>query len=328
MGSGSSAVTDLLREFHGVSNRYGSFEYVFLHCPDGLFDLEDKLLVGGNALRCDEAIRAFLSRMKELYDKPFWWVGDYKHIVGQGFYARCEQLAQELVEGTSPCYWYMQERPNAAMVGKLILRRLVKVATFGRVQLKRPVRAKQTLLAYPTAEEFFAAARRFLSDILAMMNPEGEDLLLDQLLLPHNLHRVDRYFGDELRAVVVERDPRDVFLLNKYVWPGGEGCVIYATDPALFARQYRRLRALERPAPPGSAKVLRVRFEDLVFRYESTRESIVRFAGLENRPCPHEREYFNPAVSVKNTRLYTRPEYVAEVEIIARALPEYLYAGE
>ena len=43
MTSGSSAVTDLVSEFANVNNDYGIFEYVFLHCPNGLFDLEDKL---------------------------------------------------------------------------------------------------------------------------------------------------------------------------------------------------------------------------------------------------------------------------------------------
>ena len=55
MGSGSSAVTDLISEFKNVNNEYGNFEYVFLHCPNGVFDLEDKLLIGNNALRSDEA---------------------------------------------------------------------------------------------------------------------------------------------------------------------------------------------------------------------------------------------------------------------------------
>ena len=44
MGSGSSAVTDLLSEVDGYSCSNGNFEYVFMHCPNGVFDLEDKLL--------------------------------------------------------------------------------------------------------------------------------------------------------------------------------------------------------------------------------------------------------------------------------------------
>lgn len=59
MGSGSSAITDLASEYSECSNLHKSYEYVFLHCPNGLFDLEDKLLTGNNALRSDEALRSF-----------------------------------------------------------------------------------------------------------------------------------------------------------------------------------------------------------------------------------------------------------------------------
>ena len=49
MGSGSSAITDLVAEFKDCKNEFKSFLYVMLHCPNGLFDLEDKQLNGNNA---------------------------------------------------------------------------------------------------------------------------------------------------------------------------------------------------------------------------------------------------------------------------------------
>ena len=81
MGSGSSAITDLVAEFKDCQNEYKSYEYVLLHCPNGLFDLEDKLLIGNNAIRSDEAIRSFELQMKKLYDKKYWWVGNYKKLL-------------------------------------------------------------------------------------------------------------------------------------------------------------------------------------------------------------------------------------------------------
>lgn len=51
MGSGSSAVTDLLSEIENFDVNNGDFEYVLMHCPDGIFDLEDKLLVSNTAMR-------------------------------------------------------------------------------------------------------------------------------------------------------------------------------------------------------------------------------------------------------------------------------------
>lgn len=69
MGSGSSAVTNIISEIDGYDVNNDSFEYVMLHCPDGLFDLENKLLMENNAIRSDEAIHRFLWCMKDLYKK-------------------------------------------------------------------------------------------------------------------------------------------------------------------------------------------------------------------------------------------------------------------
>ena len=49
MGSGSSAITDLLDGVDGFNVTRSNFEFVFLHCPNGVFDLEDKLLHANNA---------------------------------------------------------------------------------------------------------------------------------------------------------------------------------------------------------------------------------------------------------------------------------------
>ena len=57
MGSGSSAVTDILAEIDGCSARDGDFEFVFLHCPNGVFDLEDKLLHGLSLIHISEPTR-------------------------------------------------------------------------------------------------------------------------------------------------------------------------------------------------------------------------------------------------------------------------------
>ena len=51
MGSGSSAITDLISEFDGYVAPMGSDELILMHYPNGVFDLEDKLLLANNALR-------------------------------------------------------------------------------------------------------------------------------------------------------------------------------------------------------------------------------------------------------------------------------------
>ena len=127
MGSGSSAATDLVSEFKDCSNDFKSYEYVLLHCPNGLFDLEDKLLKGNNALRSDEAIRTFETQMKKLYDKKFWWVGDYKHIIGEDFFDKTKKFISNIQQFNFDGYYYMHEEVNVKMFFKLLLRKPFKM---------------------------------------------------------------------------------------------------------------------------------------------------------------------------------------------------------
>ncbi len=322
MGSGSSAITDLIREFAGVNNEFGTMEYVFLHCPDGVFDLEDKLLIGNNALRADEALHSFLNRMHELYNKKFWWVGDYEKKIGPKFYERSQAFVQELVNYETPLYWYMQERVNFSMFLKLLLRKIIKLITFNKVLLDKPLRYRPMYLSYPTDLEFYQKARNYVRDCLNMFDSEN-DILLDQLLLPHNLFRIDNYFDDNLKVIVVDRDPRDIFLSNKYIWKVDNEPVPYSCNVEEFCDQFKRIRQMEKPA--SSKKILRIHFEDLIYKYDDTLKTIIKFLGYEKVQHINKRKYFIPEESIKNTQLFKNKKYAKEAKYIAENLKEYLY---
>ena len=138
MGSGSSAITDLVAEFEGYEAAQGRFEYVFLHCPNGVFDLEDKLLKGNNAIRSDEALHSFYATMKQLYDKKYWWVGNYKETISNNFLEITKEYIDSLIQFKPEFYWYYQENTNVRMFFQLVAKRLVKYISFGKIVLKKP----------------------------------------------------------------------------------------------------------------------------------------------------------------------------------------------
>ncbi|WZU00065.1 hypothetical protein MGH68_10535 [Erysipelothrix sp. D19-032] len=74
-----------------------------------------------------------------------------------------------------------------------------------------------------------------MDKLFHMIGNDKRALILDQFLLPFNLHRYENYFNDHIKVVVVERDPRDVFLLNKYVHIASGESVPYPTDVVHFA---------------------------------------------------------------------------------------------
>lgn len=325
MGSGSSAITDLLSEIDGYDADYGSFEYVFLHCPNGVFDLENKLLMGNNALRSDEALRTFRATMKQLFDKKYWWVGHYKDILSPRFMEYTEEYIQSLVQYRPAFYWYWQENADGRMILKLIFKRLTELVTLKKVQLPKPLVYKNMAVSYVSAEEFYEKTQAYLNRLWDELGISKRNLILDQLLLPFDLHRAEHYFAPgQMEAFVVDRDPRDMFIINKYIWAKKGGTVPYPTDAHEFCKCYRRLRQMEKAASyPG---IHRLHFEDLVYDYDNTVEKIYGILGVEAAAHKKKQTALDPARSIENTQLFcAKPEFAQEGDIIARELTEYLY---
>lgn len=326
MGSGSSAVTDLLRECERVVCPNGSFEYVFLHCPDGVFDLEDKLLRANNALRSDEALRSFRAAMAELDGNPHLWFAGYRERVSSRFMEHVDAFIDELTTVTFPGFWYEQEKVSRSRTRLLNMR--VRLGAS-----RSSLYATDLRMSFVTPERFWEAAARFVDRVLSDVERRdgqagsGQVALYDQLVLPHGLDRIGHYFPDHgLSCVVVSRDPRDVFVLNKYVWAPHGNPVPLPLDVDDFCTYYRAMRDAEPGAGDAAGDVLRVRFEDLVWHYERTRDTILGFVGVPDGAQSRSRELFDPSVSVRNVGLARMSQEAArECETIERRLPDLLY---
>lgn len=324
MGSGSSAITDLMQEFRGYEFSRGSFEYIFMHCPDGVFDLEDKLLVGNNAVRSDEAIHSFHKCMEELYSRKFWWPGNYKKNLHPDFMEITEEYIRELVQYEPSDYWYMQEKLTFPMLIMMLLRKILLLASAGKIAIKRPLLYPQMKLSLVNSKEFYRMTRKYLERIFDCMGLQERNLVLDQMLLPFNLWRMEHYFGDNTECFVVERDPRDVFISNKYIWGKRDNNPVpYPTDAEIYCGYYKRLRSMEKKV--DNPHVHRFHFEDLIYHYEESVKRICRVLSLDKSDHIARQKYFNPELSIYNTQLFLKKEYQREMAIIEKELPEFLY---
>ncbi|QIK57517.1 sulfotransferase [Erysipelothrix sp. HDW6A] len=324
MSSGSSAVTDLISEFDGYFADYGSHEYVFLHCPNGLFDLEDKLLIGNNAIRSDEALHTYYHTMSQLYDKKYWWVGHYKETFGPDFLKHTEAFMDDIILTKTQQYWYYQENTSLKMGIRLAFNKILKKVTLNKYNGKKPLLYPEMWLSFPNEDEFYSAAKKYLNSLFLMIGNDQRNLILDQLLLPFNLHRLENYFDTNAKVIVVERDPRDVYLLNKYVHSKSNETVPYPTNPKDFCVFYKKMRQSE--IKFDNDQILRIHFEDLIYKYDDTLSDIMEL--LELQPEDHKRPNtsFNPEISINNTQVFlNRPEYKEEIAIISAELEEYLY---
>ena len=163
MGSGSSAVTDLISEFKDCQNENKSYEYVLLHCPNGLFDLEDKLLIGNNAIRSDEAIRSFELQMNKLYNKKFWWVGNYEKIIGPNFKNITNKFISNIEQFNFYGYWYMHEEVDTRMFFKLLLRKPLKILTFNKVKFNKVLKYKDGMrISFIKPSDFYKSSHEYI----------------------------------------------------------------------------------------------------------------------------------------------------------------------
>ncbi len=324
MGSGSSAITDLLDGIQGINVSRSTFEFVFLHCPDGVFDLEDKLLIGNNAVRSDEALHSFSKTMRQLYDKKYWWVGHYDQYIGKEFWKETQDYIDELIEYKLDYYWYYQENVVARMIPELVKNKILKKIPGGKRYTKKTLAYSPMWVSYITPERFYEVTQRYLYRIFDLMGKKEESIVLDQLLLPFNLFRFSNYFRDDVEVFVVERDPRDVFISNKYYWSKSEEPVPYPVDVEEFCDFYAKLRKMEKPAE--HSQIHRINFEDLIYRHQETVKEIYEILGIDLENMQSMQTKFQPEKSMNNTQLFLQNEMFAkECRVIEERLGEYLY---
>lgn len=324
MGSGSSVISDLMSEIEDVDVSRGTFEFVFLHCPDGVFDLEDKLLIGNNSVRSDEALHSFEKRMKELYDKKYWWVGHYRENIGEGFWHETLNYTKSLTDIESDYYWYYQENVNTKMFFKLCFNRLFKLITLNKFKPKKVLAYAPMRLSFTDAERFYRESKKYIYKLFKMAGYSDKSILFDQLLLPFNLFRFENYFNEDAYVFVIERDPRDVFISNKYYWSKNNEQIPYPVDVKAFCKYYRSLREIEKPV--SNERICRIKFEDFIYNYDKTVDMIFDKLGWDKETHKAKKTKFNPEKSIFNTQLFLKnEEYKKECEYIAQELSEYIY---
>lgn len=322
MGSGSSAVSDYLSEFKNINNKFGSSEFIFLHCPNGLFDLEDKLLRNNNVIRSDEALKTFREQMRALHFKKTWWPANYQSSFNFSFFTHTEKFIEDIRQFNFNGFWYKNEEPSY-MLDKFsyLLGRMPFLSKL--VPLKKNTSNENVEFTFVSPELFYLKANTFIKKCFA----EGTNqpyILADQLLLPHNIYRLNSYFKQgEAKIIVVERDPRDVFILNKYYWSLSKQSLPLPKDVYEFCKYYTLMRQSERIIKNN---VLRIKFEDLVLEYELTTHKIKEFLLLSDDDHIKKFQFFDPRISISNLMVFNKDEkYAKEAKIIEEELKQYLF---
>ncbi|NBH34007.1 hypothetical protein D3Z58_10685 [Clostridiaceae bacterium] len=327
-GTGSSAVIDLLKELDGSGVTFSKKDYedYFLTAPGALFDLEWKLLNNNDPHRSDEAIREFLKVMTKLYQNDFNWFGGYKKNIGPSFMKNVYQFVDALSEQSNTTWYYRYQYRRFSLVR--FLYRLFRYKLFDHsfhldgvhVGLdKTPI-----YISYPSSEEFFFLARKFIKHYLKMIS-EGDINIHDHLIWPSHVKNICNYFDDSFRFIIVHRDARDVFLTNKYLYSKHDATGTYPTEATAFVDYWGRL--LKMGENQFNENVIHINFEDLIYQYKEESQKIFNFCKIDSKKWIKKRFFFNPDKSIKNTQLFLMNDVCKEEgKVIEHALPHLIYS--
>ncbi len=329
--TGSTAVFELLKEYNACTAGIvgdNEYEHLLLYTPNGLFDLEDKLLLGNNIHRSDEAIRSFYTEMHRLNDNDFVWFGNYKKITDNQFIPLVETFVESLTDIKLNCKWsydYLYTKFSLKHLFGSIKNVFLNKSINGHFAKKIVFRNKNvTRYCYCTPEEFYEKAEEFFRNYCKLFNDAPDKLLvLDHCILPGDIYRTDKYLKN-LKTIIVDRDPRDVYLyIMKEAKSGGlTSSVPYDVEEfVLFWKRIREISKIEQ-----RENVLIIKYEDLFYKYAETVKKIEEFCGIDSSSHIDCYKYFNP--NNANEYLATFKdckEYKEEISYIEKELVEYLY---
>ncbi len=324
--TGSSAVSDYLKEFD-ENQVLDMLEFTLPYLPDGLEDLEYHLTKNINRIDSSvfsiERFRMFMkSKTNGELTKLTSLTKEKVNEITESFIDKIVQLRWKFIgrgdELLYPSKFYRYF--GLSIMAQRVLPWLNKKK--GRSIDLYPVRELEVSIM---PDNFEAEAKRFIKNILIGMGADfTKNIVLDQPFSGDDPAKTFHYFDNPL-AIVVDRDPRDNYLFaKKFLYKKGR---FMPTDSVKEFVKYYRLVRDNRPYKNEDSRILKIKFEDMVYNYDETTKKINKFCGLGENPRPFT--VFNPKLSIANTQLKLRyPEYSDDIKYIEDNLTEYLFNFE
>lgn len=316
--TGSSVVTDYLKEFDGVVVK-DDLEFTYVSQPDGLVDIERAIMhPTGRTTGSIIAFRRFedmVNRRKSAYQI---------HGLSSDVFLKS---AKDFIDAITMTKWYWTlYHKECRYSPKHILRKYMEKKAIPAMERKYGHRASiwpmEEVRLSVCPDNFYDAAQKHVDELLKGMGLDQSKMIaLDQPFSGSNPQACFPFFKDPY-AIVVDRDPRDLYVFGKTKLMG-KMHFFPIEDVDDFIIYYRCLRK-DRPYLQSNPRILKLRFEDLVYEYDRTTSVLREFLHLPDNP--HPKSIFDPSLSIANTQVFKRfPQFAEDVKKIEDALPEYLF---
>lgn len=311
--SGSGAVIDYLMEY--TENQVYTPEFIIAYHPDGLHDLDINL---------NENCAKFLSSGVAI---PRFRKIANTLLVGKTN-GKSARLTQQYLDKLIQARWVGLETGQELVRNQWAYRHIGMRIRYNIIA-KLPPEICWKYKPYPLAEMEFSICPDQFEDITkdymdSLLEAIGLDIkkniVLNQPFPGNNPVPFMKYFRDS-KAIVVDRDPRDVYVFLKYVFPGHSYSVPLENVDTFCSYYDNMHKNLNKTL--DYQDVLYVRFEDLIYHYEESTASIKSFLNLREHSFP--KRYFVPEESEANTQIYKTYGKADEIRIIEEKLRKYLY---
>lgn len=324
--TGSSAICDYLKEFE-ENQVLDDVEFTIAYFPDGLQDLEFHLMQNPARVDgCTTAIKRFQRLISHYYMRGE--LVKKSHLKKETLNKLTDEFLQSIIQlewngyvGTEPLLFDNIQRLFGCSI--MMQRIIPMIEKRFSINLKCYPYHNIEFSMYPV--NFYEASSKYVMGIVKALGGDGDkNIVLDQPFSGDNPGMSFKYFDNPI-AIVVDRDPRDNYLFAK-MHLRSRGRFMPTDSVEEFVSYYRSMR---RPNSNKelSGKILRIKFEDLIYEYDKTTKIIRDFCGLGENPRP--RSILVPEMSMANTQLIRRyPEYKKDIKYIERELKEYLFPFE
>lgn len=327
--TGSSAITHVLKEFDDVGNADDVYEMRLLYDPDCLSDLEYNLIECPHRQNTSHSIIRF-KKYIDYNSNPM-----INHHYEKMCHGNFKKLSYEYIANISDFIYKGSSHIDAYDRGSLfsIINRIYQKGVRVFFSYGRPKWLKDSLLSNDILQYagtykldvFLKATQEYLRQILRYIkDSESNILLIDQFLPPTNIKRYSRYIPPEekLKVFVVDRDPRDLYVTCKYFLHSN---AIPCKNVKEFCDWYKWTRG-QGEKEKNDNIVMHINFEDLIYDYEKTRNSLITFCELEGKTCSLKGQIFKPELSINNTQVWKRyDQSQEEVDEIKMVLSDYCY---
>lgn len=321
-GSGSSAITDLISEYNNVFS-FTDEEFRFLHDPDGISDLEYNLVENFNRHNSGWALKKY-KRLVDFYSGNF-----FNKRYEKFFHGKWKTISYNYIQALTDFKYHGWWQYDLLSKGKWFYfkKRFPNKFLHETIWRNKPERTLNlmkneiTYCSHPSSQKFIDCTKKYIEDLFSSVNQDKEYFMVDQIVPSTNIKRYNKYFND-IRVFIVDRDPRDVYILEKYFWQDG----IIPTDPVLFCKWFKYTRDTRKQELIENKNVKYIQFEDLVYKYDYTVKNIEKWLNFKSYNHEQKKKHFNPEKSKNNTRTWLKfADEQKNIGYIEEQLKSYLY---